>query len=72
MQELKDEKQENIELTDFEVEQEESAIISYNELKKVSDELYDSNEEVGWRMILQPELEKKFATRSISSNISDL
>lgn len=44
VQELKDEKQENIELTDFEVEQEESAIISYNELKKVSDELYDSNE----------------------------
>lgn len=44
VQELKEEKNENIELTDFEVEQEESAIISYNELKKVSDELYDSNE----------------------------
>lgn len=44
VQELKEEKNENIELTDFEVEQEQSAIISYNELKKVSDELYDSNE----------------------------
>lgn len=44
VQELKEEKNENIELTDFEVEQEQSAIISYNELKKVSNELYDSNE----------------------------
>lgn len=44
VQELKEEKNENIELTDFEVEQEQSAIISYNELKKISDELYDSNE----------------------------
>lgn len=44
VQELKEEKNENIELTDFEIEQEQSAIISYNELKKVSDELYDSNE----------------------------
>ncbi len=44
VQELKEEKENNIELTDFEVEQEESAIISYNELKKVSNELYDSNE----------------------------
>lgn len=44
VQELKEDKNENIELTDFEVEQEENAIISYNELKKVSEELYDSNE----------------------------
>lgn len=44
VQELKEDKTENIELTDFEVEQEENAIISYNELKKVSEELYDSNE----------------------------
>ena len=34
-----------VKLTNFEIEQEESAIISYNELVKVSDDLYEKNEE---------------------------
>ncbi len=50
VQELKEEPEDkNIGLTDFEVEQEENAIISYDELKKVSDELYENNEETQYK-----------------------
>ncbi|MGN0973541.1 MAG: hypothetical protein ACI4OT_02230 [Bacilli bacterium] len=41
---LIDDKKEEDTLTNFEIEQEENAIISYNELVKVSENLYESNE----------------------------
>lgn len=41
---LIDDKKEEDMLTNFEIEQEENAIISYNELVKVSENLYESNE----------------------------
>lgn len=73
VQELKEDKNENIELTDFEVEQEESAIISYNELKKVSDELYDSNEitqyDEGNEPISIAQLQEKFKEATTTTSI---
>lgn len=44
VEDLIEDKPDTIELTNFEIEQEENAIISYNELVKVSENLYEENE----------------------------
>jgi hypothetical protein len=63
-------------LTKFELEQEESAIISYEELKKVSEDLYKKNELLYESEEEAPltieELRSKFETASITKEKSEL
>ena len=66
---LIDDKKEEDTLTNFEIEQEENAIISYNELVKVSENLYESNEKTqyedeGNEPITIEQLREKFSDSS--------
>lgn len=66
---LIDDKKEEDMLTNFEIEQEENAIISYNELVKVSENLYESNEKTqyedeGNEPITIEQLREKFSDSS--------
>lgn len=65
----KEYKPETIILTDYEKEQEENAIISYDELIKISDKLYDQNEDVqyddGDEPITIDEVIKRFANNEM-------
>lgn len=63
-----------IKLTNFELEQEENAIISIHELMKRSNELYDKNEEIqymdeGNEPINLEELQKRFAEKEKSETL---
>ena len=60
-------------LTNFEIEQEENAIISYNELVKVSEELYNDNEKTQYKdegnePITIDQLRKKFENEEIKTD----
>ncbi len=73
---LIEDKPDTIELTNFEIEQEENAIISYNELIKVSENLYEENEKTqyadeGNEPITIEQLREKFETKEIVEEVEE-
>lgn len=71
------EENDRIKLTNFELEQEENAIISIHELMKRSNELYDKNEEIqymdeGNEPINLEELQKRFAEKEKVETIAPI